>query len=200
MSHSIQRLVSLTVLASGLVLSPIAFSHEGPQANEGYWGDMNGHIINCWHTIYFDQEKHGVEACGEGTAKPKAKAKAKPAPHVSLKTVSLGAHALFDVNKDTLRAAGRQELDALANDLHAVKEIKHITIVGHTDSTGAEGYNQALSERRAASVRHYLISKGVNSNVISSIGKGESSPVDSNANSAGRQKNRRVDINISAIK
>ena len=198
MSHSIQRLVSLSVLASSLILSPIAFSHEGPQANEGYWGDMNGHIINCWHTIYFDQAKHGLEACGEGNAKPKAKVMV--APQVSQKTVSLGAHALFDVNKDTLRAAAHQELDALANDLHAVKEIKHITIVGHTDSTGAEAYNQSLSERRAASVRHYLISKGVNSNVISSIGKGESSPVASNANNDGRQKNRRVDINISAIK
>ena len=126
MSHLIQRSLSLVVLSGSLLLSPLAFSHEGPQANEGYVGDMNGHIArdsygNCLHTIDFDQAKHGLEACGDGVAK------AEPAaPQVSLKKVSLGAHALFDVNKDTLRAAGRQELDALANDLHAVKEIEHI--------------------------------------------------------------------------
>lgn len=67
-------------------------------------------------------------------------------------------------------------------------------IVGHTDSTGAEGYNQQLSERRALSVRDFLIASGVRGADISASGRGEYEPRESNATEAGRALNRRVEI------
>lgn len=68
------------------------------------------------------------------------------------------------------------------------------TVVGHTDSTGAQDYNQRLSERRAQSVVDYLVSQGVYRSNLRAIGKGETEPRDSNATEAGRALNRRVEI------
>ena len=67
-------------------------------------------------------------------------------------------------------------------------------IVGHTDSTGSEAYNQQLSERRAMAVKVYLLEQGVGVDQLTSYGKGETQPVDTNETEAGRQLNRRVEI------
>ncbi len=69
-----------------------------------------------------------------------------------------------------------------------------IAVEGHTDATGPDEYNQRLSEQRAASVRVQLIDGGIDANRITSRGLGESTPVASNDNAAGRQQNRRVEI------
>ncbi|PKP80527.1 MAG: hypothetical protein CVT79_14675 [Alphaproteobacteria bacterium HGW-Alphaproteobacteria-18] len=71
-----------------------------------------------------------------------------------------------------------------------------IQIAGHTDSQGAEAYNQDLSARRAASVGTYLVSTGVSATRINSIGHGESIPLSSNDTAAGRAINRRVEVTI----
>ena len=71
-----------------------------------------------------------------------------------------------------------------------------IQIAGHTDSQGAESYNQDLSARRAASVGAYLISTGVDASRINTIGLGESTPLSSNDTAAGRAINRRVEVTI----
>ncbi|WP_075290530.1 OmpA family protein [Pararhizobium arenae] len=75
-----------------------------------------------------------------------------------------------------------------------------IDVDGHTDSTGNPGYNQGLSERRAASVANYLASQGVDQRRMSAIGYGQDRPVASNADEAGRAQNRRVEISIAPIK
>lgn len=69
-----------------------------------------------------------------------------------------------------------------------------IEVQGHTDSQGAEAFNQQLSERRAQSVAAFLAANGVDSSRISAVGYGESSPIDTNATSAGRANNRRVEL------
>jgi outer membrane protein OmpA-like peptidoglycan-associated protein len=69
-------------------------------------------------------------------------------------------------------------------------------IEGHTDSVGTEDYNQGLSERRADSVRSYLVGQGVSSERLSASGKGQSSPVAGNDTAEGRQQNRRVEVII----
>ena len=69
-----------------------------------------------------------------------------------------------------------------------------IRVVGHTDSIGAEGYNQKLSEARAASVARYLFSRGVRKDRMKAQGKGESDPVAPNSVEAGRAANRRVEM------
>jgi len=74
-----------------------------------------------------------------------------------------------------------------------------IDVYGHTDSTGSDAYNQALSERRARAVADYLISRGVGYARIRSQGFGESQPIASNDSEQGRQANRRVEIKIVPI-
>jgi adhesin transport system outer membrane protein len=73
-----------------------------------------------------------------------------------------------------------------------------IEIVGHTDDRADDAYNQKLSERRAASVKNWLINHGVNEKRITSLGKGETQPIASNKTIAGRAQNRRVEIHYMA--
>jgi outer membrane protein OmpA-like peptidoglycan-associated protein len=74
-----------------------------------------------------------------------------------------------------------------------------IVVEGHTDSVGSDDSNQALSERRAVSVGQYLMSKGVNTQRVLTAGFGESRPVASNDNDAGRSQNRRVEVRLEPI-
>lgn len=74
-----------------------------------------------------------------------------------------------------------------------------VVISGHTDNVGSDENNQALSERRAASVGQYLGGKGVNSQRIITAGFGESRPVSANDNDAGRSSNRRVEVTLEPI-
>mgnify|MGYP001823918015 FL=1 len=74
-----------------------------------------------------------------------------------------------------------------------------VEVAGHTDSTGSDAYNQALSERRSASVAAYLQSQGVDSQRLITIGLGESMPVADNSTPEGRQQNRRVEITMVPI-
>ena len=67
---------------------------------------------------------------------------------------------------------------------------------GHTDSTGGVSYNKALSEQRAAAVRDYLVSRGIDATRVRSRGVGPEFPVATNATEAGRQQNRRVEVII----
>jgi len=196
--------IALTMLVAGS-----AVAHEGAhKANPGYVGDMNGHIAidgsgNCLHTSIFNKAKHGVEECGDAAPKKVAKPAPAPAPApapVVRENITLGAHALFDTNKADLKPAGISELDDVAAKLKSFHSLNSIKVVGHTDSRGTEGYNQGLSDRRAAAVKSYLVSKGINGNVISTSGAGETSPTASNNTAAGRQQNRRVEIKINAVK
>lgn len=100
---------------------------------------------------------------------------------------------LFDTGLATLKPGAYTTIDRLANVLKEAPDRK-VLIEGHTDSVGADDYNQALSERRASSVQTALLERGVRSDQITSVGKGESFPVAGNDNAAGRQQNRRVEM------
>ena len=71
-----------------------------------------------------------------------------------------------------------------------------VEVAGHTDSTGAESYNQALSERRAGSVAQYLQSQRISGQRMITVGMGETMPVADNTTNSGRQANRRVEITM----
>ena len=70
----------------------------------------------------------------------------------------------------------------------------NFSVEGHTDSIGTKGFNQGLSERRANAVTSYLSSRNISSSRLSASGLGETTPIDTNINEAGRSKNRRVEI------
>jgi OmpA-OmpF porin, OOP family len=88
----------------------------------------------------------------------------------------------------------KAELDAVADKVLSSPGSEMLDIVGHTDSTGPEAHNQALSERRAQSAADHLIGRGVPATSITISGMGESQPVADNSTREGRAMNRRVEI------
>lgn len=100
---------------------------------------------------------------------------------------------LFEVNEATLKPGAMRNLYQLAEFLKQ-NSTRNILIEGHTDSTGSETYNLELSQRRAEAVADFLINNGVSPNRITARGHGEAYPVASNDSTAGRQRNRRVDM------
>lgn len=103
----------------------------------------------------------------------------------------------FAFDSAELTASGKANLDKLSEVLKNNPDT-NINIYGHTDSKGTDAYNQGLSERRAASVKNYLISKGVVSSRMFTMGVGEKEPVATNDTEAGRAQNRRVEFAITA--
>jgi len=103
---------------------------------------------------------------------------------------------LFDTGKYSLKPGAREKLSKVAGILLAYPGL-NIEVGGYTDNVGGDAMNQTLSENRAGSVREYLVQQGVSSNSVSSRGFGNSLPVSSNDNSAGRQQNRRVELLVS---
>jgi OmpA-OmpF porin, OOP family len=110
-------------------------------------------------------------------------------------TVLTFGDVLFATGKSDIKAGAMANFDRLAESLKK-QEGSHITIEGHTDSVGGDESNIALSQRRADSVKSYLVGRGVAAERISAAGKGSAFPVTSNASAAGRQKNRRVEVII----
>jgi outer membrane protein OmpA-like peptidoglycan-associated protein len=103
---------------------------------------------------------------------------------------------LFDTGKYSLKPGAREKLAKIAGILLAYPGL-NIEVGGYTDSVGGDEMNQKLSENRAGSVRDYLVQQGVATNSVSSRGFGNTLPVASNDNSAGRQQNRRVELLVS---
>lgn len=103
---------------------------------------------------------------------------------------------LFDSGRYSLKPGAREKLAKVAGILLAYPGL-NIEVGGYTDNVGGDVMNQTLSENRASSVRDYLVQQGVSSNSVSSRGFGNSQPVSSNDNSAGRQQNRRVELLVS---
>lgn len=100
---------------------------------------------------------------------------------------------LFDTGKSSLKSGAYSTIDRLAQVLKESPGRK-VEIEGHTDSVGSDELNQGLSEERAQAVQAALMQRGVDSGQITSVGKGEGSPVADNDNAAGRQQNRRVEM------
>ncbi|HSP17365.1 MAG TPA: OmpA family protein [Thermoanaerobaculia bacterium] len=111
--------------------------------------------------------------------------------------VRLTSDILFDLDSAALRPESRTTLRDLADNIRRYPD-EIIDVEGHTDSSGTTDYNQSLSERRAGSVRDFLVDSGVPSRSVTAAGYGETRPKDSNSTPEGRQLNRRVEIHIRA--
>lgn len=101
---------------------------------------------------------------------------------------------------------GRAELNRLADELKSRGSDARMRVVGHTDRLGSDSYNLALSQRRAETVRNYLIGQGIPADNITATGMGESQPVVQCTDTARAalvaclQSNRRVDVEISGAR
>ena len=157
----------------------------GPKENKGCpWPDRDG-----------DGVPDHLDQCPDvaGTVENKG------CPEVSaevIKTLNdFSKTVLFDTNKATIRAESQSALNSIHEIMHEYSStIFHIG--GHTDSQGPDAYNLNLSKERAASVKEYLVSKGIPATRLTSEGYGESRPIASNSTAAGRQDNRRVEISL----
>jgi OOP family OmpA-OmpF porin len=202
--------------------APLTTDIQAPTPYSAYVQDARGVITRnpfglCWRTGYWTPAD-AVPGCdlplcvapetlvnGKCVAPPpppvvEAPAPAPaPAPAVvpvpTSEKVSYSADAFFDFDKAVLKPAGKASLDDLTSKLNGIN-LEVIIAVGHTDSVGTDAYNQKLSVRRAEAVKAYLQSKGVESNRIYTEGKGEKQPVADNKSTAGRAKNRRVEIEV----
>jgi len=112
--------------------------------------------------------------------------------------LNMPSNITFQTNSADIRS---DFFDVLGSVVLVVKEFDKTTlnVAGHTDSVGSDQYNQSLSERRAASVGNYFISQGVVAARVQTVGYGESRPVASNDNEAGRALNRRVELTLQPI-
>ena len=131
-----------------------------------------------------------------------------PPPPPVRKQVSFSADSLFDFAKDTVRPAGKVALDEFAAQLQG-DHFKSITVTGHTDRIGSHDYNQALSARRAESVKAYLVQTGIPADKIVARGVDGDDPVTKPEDCPGRERtpkliaclqpDRRVDVEVTAI-
>ncbi|MER1939603.1 MULTISPECIES: outer membrane protein OmpA [unclassified Castellaniella] len=178
-------------IAIGLAIAAMAV--VGTASASDNWVNVDGHVWkdasgqNCWRDAFWTPA-----TAAEGCGLPVAEA---PVVAPTASKVVLNADTFFDFDKSTIKPEGRQVLDQVAQQAGTIN-LETIIAVGHTDSIGTEAYNQKLSERRANSVKQYLISKGVAADRIYAEGKGEMQPVASNKTREGRAQNRRVEIEI----
>ncbi|HEY4905231.1 MAG TPA: OmpA family protein [Candidatus Sulfotelmatobacter sp.] len=103
---------------------------------------------------------------------------------------------LFDFNKYTLKPEARERLARISGIVLAYPDLK-LQVEGYTDSIGSDEYNQTLSDKRAESVRDYLVSSGVSMNNVAAQGMGKADPIADNSTAAGRKLNRRVEMIVS---
>ena len=194
----------MTVLAAS-VAATFAFSGQTYAGGEDpYVYDSNGNPVMTGHgpCLYNGHgtlnEDTAIEACNPELVKkevaPAPKPIVEPPPEPKAEKVTLKADTYFDFDKSNLKPEGKDTLDELVRDMGDLNSIAEIEVIGHTDSIGTEEYNQGLSERRAATVKDYLISKDVPADVIQTEGRGELEPVATNETREGRAKNRRVEI------
>lgn len=178
-----------TVLAfSGMGVN-VALAHN-PKPFPGYVNDSENHVVKnnyneCWRTGSWTPAMAIAECDPDLVKKPVEKKAEAPAPAPaptgpeapSFERVTLSAETLFDFDKAVVRPEGKAKLDEVVQKMKDFPQVEVVLVTGHTDRIGTDAYNQALSERRAAAVKNYLVSKGIDANRIETVGKGETEPV-----------------------
>ena len=137
-----------------------------------------------------EPKKQPKPAATPAAAEP---APAPPAEAVQERIVLRGVN--FDFDKAEIRPDASVILDEVVSLLSGKPDVK-VRVEGHTDATGPEAYNQGLSERRADSVRKYLVGKGIEEARLTSVGFGEANPIATNDTREGRALNRRVELQV----
>ncbi|HUS53941.1 MAG TPA: OmpA family protein [Thermohalobaculum sp.] len=137
---------------------------------------------------YLDRQQQELEAGLAGTG-------AEVTRDGDALLVNFPSSLTFAVDSATIRPEFYSAMDNVSATLNRYPQ-SYLDIVGHTDSTGSDAYNQALSERRAGSVSNHFRSRGVVPERMAAYGVGETQPVASNNTAEGRQQNRRVELKI----
>jgi len=201
------------------------FASLAQAADPAYVTDARGAVVMdpfglCWRTNFWtpaaaatdpngcacDKDLIPKEVCEPKMSKAAAAAPAeKPMAAKPMgEKITVAADALFDFNKATLRPEGKAKIDEVAAKANSLV-LEVVIAVGHADRIGSASYNQKLSEKRAAAVKDYMVSKGIPANRIYTEGKGSKQPVTKPGECKGPksakvisclQPDRRVDIEI----
>ncbi|MGE5639583.1 MAG: OmpA family protein [Clostridia bacterium] len=178
------RTLTMAALAAPLLFAGPAFG----QAGSGNWTSsgvqVKNSVAHCWRAGYWTPAMANAEC--DPDLVPKAAPAAAPAPAPApapvaapkpvFERATFAVDVLFEFDKADLRDEGKRQLDKLVQDIAKVN-LDVFVAVGHADRIGTAKYNQRLSERRAASIKSYLVGKGIADNRIYTEGKGESQPV-----------------------
>ncbi len=183
--------------------SPFSLSLQGEYARKSGDFEIDKSDTRGWLLARYDFGKNYrsrepfklVEARTPAAAPAVAAAEAQ----VIRNDVRLDGDAFFRFDHAELNADAIAALDALVGKLNSVARVSRVSVVGHTDSVGPENYNQGLSERRAASAKAYLVSRGIPADQIDTRGEGELNPGFPNDTAENRQKNRRVDVEFLTV-
>jgi OOP family OmpA-OmpF porin len=229
MKKSFNMKQTVLVMSCALALSAICGPVQAQSVNDtGYINDTRNSVVKsgfglCWHTGFGPAPASGPD-CDPNYVAPVAKAAVSAAPvpapvqvailpppraaAPALEKLTLDADTLFDFDKATLRKAGRDTLDNFVSKLRDISP-ETIMTVGHADRLGSDAYNQRLSEQRVATVKNYMVSKGVDPSRVFAQGKGETEPVTKAGDCTGPknakliaclQPDRRVDIEVIGTK
>ena len=217
-----KKIISITALAAALAAPGFALA----QANNGYAISSDGQNVRnasgeCWRAGHWTPAM-ATMACDPDLVPKPAPAPAPPpppepapapraapapapapppppapapAPAPTSEKVTYAADTFFDFDKSVLKPAGKAMLDDLVGKIKMMT-LEVVIAVGHTDSVGSNQYNQKLGARRAAAVKAYLVSKGVDDNRVYTESKGETDPIATNKTAEGRSKNRRVEVEV----
>ena len=204
--NKVAALIATAVLASAAGAQEI---HNWRSAAGDVWKNVDG---QCWRDASWTPATAAAGCDGAivapapvaapapaaapaPVAAPKPAAAPAAAPVAAASKVTYAADAFFDFDKAVLKAEGKAKLDDLVGKVKGIN-LEVIIAVGHTDSVGADAYNQKLSVARSEAVKAYLVSKGIEKNRVYTEGKGEKQPVADNKTKEGQAKNRRVEIEV----
>ena len=174
--------------ATGAVIGGIIGSNNGSTAKGVILGAVIGGAAGAAIGSQMDEQAQDL---------------ASQLPNATIERVGEGIQVTFDsgllfgFDSDRVQATAARNLADLAASLQDYDDTE-VLIIGHTDSSGSADYNQGLSERRADAAAAHLIQNGISARRVEIMGLGESEPLASNDNEAGRQENRRVEVAIFA--
>jgi OOP family OmpA-OmpF porin len=212
---------TILILAASFAAACGVTGMANAQSKQGYAVDTSSTVWRnyqneCWRAGYWTPAM-AIQECDPVVAPPKPavtpptpaqpapKPEAKPAPGAP-KPVALRTTVYFASNDATLDADDRAKLDSdIIGKLGTVGAISYVNVNGHTDRMGSAQYNQKLSEKRAAVVKAYLVSKGMDASKIEVYGFGKTTPIptlkcpdqkDRKALIACLQPNRRTEVEL----
>jgi OmpA-OmpF porin, OOP family len=213
-----RNMKKLNKVASLFASAVLAVSVSGAFAQSDNWVDSSGNVWkngtnqHCWRDTPWTPGTAKTDCDGAIVKPPPAPPPAPvpapavvppPAPPVVpvappvpvSEKLTFAADAFFDTGKSVLKPAAKGKLDELITKTKGLN-LEVIIAVGHTDSVGSAKSNQKLSVARANAVKKYLVTKGFAKNRVYTEGKGASVPVADNKTKDGKQKNRRVEIEV----
>ena len=209
MTHTVRTLSMVTLISLGAGCASLSNTQRGALIGAGAGGALGGVIGNATGSTTRGV-LIGAVVGGAGGAiigsrmNDRAETLERELDGATIERVGEGILVTFDsgilfgFDSSTLQDAARANLRDLARVLADDSDDYELLVAGHTDSSGAEAYNQTLSERRASAAADFLGGQGIPPTQIRTQGLGEMEPVTSNETSAGQEANRRVEVAIFA--